>query len=257
MADNQEVMDAIAEQTVAAVQGNVEPLMAGFTADDLAKARAQEKAKLYPQMEKMQEELNKAKALAEELAAKDIKREEERAAKKAEREAKEKAKQKDKEEKELSFKELLSKKEQEFQSQLESERLERERAFALLDTERKFQDLMNYRAQRIEEERDSIVPQLIDLVNGSSQEDIEQSIETLKAKSAGIMQDVQQATMNAKQSMAGTRITAPASGPLDNDSEHNPLTIDPSKGISMDDYIKNRHKYLGAAANNRGQGLFV
>ena len=226
--------------------------MAGFTADDLAKARAQEKAKLYPQIEKMQKELDIAKALAEELAAKDIKREEERAAKKAEREAK----QKDKEENELSFKELLSKKEQEFESRIESERLERERAFALLDTERKFQDLMNYRAQRIEEERDSIVPQLIDLVNGSSQEDIEQSIETLKAKSAGIMQDVQQATMNAKQSMAGTRITAPASGPLDNDSEHNPLTIDPSKGISMDDYIKNRHKYLGAAANNRGQGLF-
>ena len=252
MADNQEVMDAIAEQTVAAVQGNVEPLMAGFTADDLAKARAQEKAKLYPQIEKMQKELDIAKALAEELAAKDIKREEERAAKKAEREAK----QKDKEENELSFKELLSKKEQEFESRIEAERLERERAFALLDTERKFQDLMNYRAQRIEEERDSIVPQLIDLVNGSSQEDIEQSIETLKAKSAGIMQDVQQATMNAKQSMAGTRITAPASGPLDNDSEHNPLTIDPSKGISMDDYIKNRHKYLGAAANNRGQGLF-
>ena len=252
MADNQEVMDAIAEQTVAAVQGNVEPLMAGFTADDLAKARAQEKAKLYPQIEKMQKELDIAKALAEELAAKDIKREEERAAKKAEREAK----QKDKEENELSFKELLSKKEQEFESRIESERLERERAFALLDTERKFQDLMNYRAQRIEEERDSIVPQLIDLVSGSSQEDIEQSIETLKAKSAGIMQDVQQATMNAKQSMAGTRITAPASGPLDNDSEHNPLTIDPSKGISMDDYIKNRHKYLGAAANNRGQGLF-
>ena len=252
MADNQEVMDAIAEQTVAAVQGNVEPLMTGFTADDLAKARAQEKAKLYPQMEKMQEELANLKKKAEEEALSRADKEAKRAAKEAERVAK----QKEKEEKELSFKELLAKKEQEFQSQLESERLERERAFALLDTERKFQDLMNYRAQRIEEERDSIVPQLIDLVNGSSQEDIEQSIETLKAKSAGIMQDVQQATMNAKQSMAGTRITAPASGPLDNDSEHNPLTIDPSKGISMDDYIKNRHKYLGAAANNRGQGLF-
>jgi hypothetical protein len=252
MADNQEVMDAIAEQTVSAVQGNLEAPVPGFTADDLAKARAQEKAKLYPQMEKMQEELAKAKALAEELAAKEAERETKRQAKLAERTEEKKKK----EEKELSFKELLSKKEQEFQSQLEAERLERERAFALLDTERKFQDLMNYRAQRIEEERDNIVPQLIDLVSGSSQEDIEQSIETLKAKSAGIMQDVQQATMNAKQSMAGTRITAPASGPLDNDSEHNPLTIDPSKGISMDDYIKNRHKYLGAAANNRGQGLF-
>jgi hypothetical protein len=252
MADNQEVLDAIAEQTVAAVQGEVEPLMAGFTADDLAKARAQEKAKLYPQIEKMQEELAKAKALAEELAAKEVNREAERTAKKLERDAK----KKQDEESELSFKELLSKKEQEFESRIEAERRERERAFALLDTERKFQDLMNYRAQRIEEERDSIVPQLIDLVNGSSQDEIENSIETLKAKSAGIMQDVQQATANAKQSMAGTRITAPASGPLDNDSEHNPLTIDPSKGISMDDYIKNRQKYLGAAANNRGQGLF-
>ena len=252
MADNQEVMDAIAETTIAAVQGNTEATMPGFTADDLAKARAQEKAKLYPQMEKMQEELSKAKALAESLAAKDAEREAKRQEKLAERDAK----KKDKEEKELSFKELLSKKEQEFQAQLEAERLERERAFALLDTERKFQDLMSYRAQRTEEERDSIVPQLIDLVNGSSEEEIEQSIETLKAKSAGIMQDVQQATANAKQSMAGTRITAPASGPLDNDSEHNPLQIDPTKGISMDEYIKNRHKYLGAAANNRGQGLF-
>jgi hypothetical protein len=252
MADNQEVLDAIAEQTVAAVQGEVEPLMTGFTADDLAKARAQEKAKLYPQIEKMQEELAKAKALAEDLASKEEQREAERNAKAAERAAK----KKQEEESELSFKELLSKKEQEFESRIEAERLERERAFALLDTERKFQELMNYRAQRIEEERDSIVPQLIDLVNGSSQDEIENSIETLKAKSAGIMQDVQQATANAKQSMAGTRITAPASGPLDNDSEHNPLTIDPSKGISMDDYIKNRQKYLGAAANNRGQGLF-
>lgn len=256
MADNQEVLDAIAEQTLAAVQNPVEANVPGFTAEDLAKARAQEKAKLYPQMEKMQEELAKAKALAEELAAKDAHRQAEREAKKAEREAEKAQKAKQKEEKELSFKELLSKKEQEFQAQLEAERLERERAFALLDTERKFQDLMSYRAQRIEEERDSIVPQLIDLVNGSSQDEIEQSIELLKAKSAGIMQDVQQVTMNAKQSMAGTRITAPASGPLDNDSEHNPLTIDPNKGISMDDYIKNRHKYLGAAASNRGQGLF-
>ena len=251
MADQTEVLDAAGEITPVSSEPS-EVTMASYSADDLAKAREQEKAKLYPQMEKMKEELANLKKKAEEEALSRADKEAKRAAKEAERSAK----QKEKEESELSFKELLAKKEQEFQSQLESERLERERAFALLDTERKFQDLMNYRAQRIEEERDSIVPQLIDLVSGSSQEDIEQSIETLKAKSAGIMQDVQQATMNAKQSMAGTRITAPASGPLDNDSEHNPLTIDPSKGISMDDYIKNRHKYLGAAANNRGQGLF-
>jgi DNA repair exonuclease SbcCD ATPase subunit len=237
---------------VAEVSEMSEPTMAGFTAEDLAKARAQEKQKLYPQMEKMQEELAKAKALAEELAAKETQREAERAAKRAERDAK----KKQEEEQELSFKELLSKKEQEFASQLEAERLEREKAFALLERERQFQDLMNYRGQRIEEERDTIVPQLIDLVNGNTQEEIEQSIATLKDKSAAIMQDVQQATANAKQSMVGARVTAPASGPLDNDSEQKSYTPDSIRDMSLADYAKQRAKLLGTAASNRGQGLF-
>jgi hypothetical protein len=227
-------------------------LMQSFTADDLAKARAQEKQKLYPQMEKMQEELAKAKALAEDLASKEEQREAERNAKNAERAAK----KKQEEEQELTFKELLSKKEQEFQSQLDAERLEREKAFALLDRERQFQDLMSYRAQRIEQERDTIVPQLIDLVSGNTQDEIEQSIATLKDKSAGIMQDVQQATANAKQQMVGARVTAPASGPLDNNSEQQSYTPDSIRDMSLADYAKQRAKLLGTAASNRGQGLF-
>ena len=226
----------------------VTPVQA-FTAEDVAKARSQEKAKLYPQMEKMAQELEALKkAQAEEAARKAEKaklREEEKA-----------AKQKQKDEEELSAKELLAKKEQEFQAALQAERLERENAIALLDKERKFQDLMNYRAQRIEQERDTIVPQLIDLVSGSSEEEIEQSIETLKAKSAGIMQDVQQTVLSARQQMPGARITAPASGPLDNDSEQNISTPDSIRDMSMADYAKQRAKLLGGAASNRGQGLF-
>ena len=226
--------------------------MQSFTADDLAKARAQEKQKLYPQMEKMSQELEALKKAQEEEAARQADKEAKRAAKEAERIEK----QKEKEEKELSFKELLSKKEQEFQSQLEAERLEREKAFALLDRERQFQDLMSYRAQRIEQERDTIVPQLIDLVSGNSQDEIEQSIATLKEKSAGIMQDVQQATANAKQSMVGARVTAPASGPLDNNSEQQSYSPESIRDMSLADYAKQRAKLLGTAASNRGQGLF-
>jgi len=223
-----------------------------FTAEDIAKARAQEKQKLYPQMEKMQEELAKAKALAEDLASKEEQREAERITKNAERAAK----KKQEEEQELTFKELLSKKEQEFQSQLDAERLEREKAFALLDRERQFQDLMSYRAQRIEQERDTIVPQLIDLVSGNTQDEIEQSIATLKDKSAGIMQDVQQATANAKQQMVGARVTAPASGPLDNNSEQQSYSPESIRDMSLAEYSKQRAKLLGTAASNRGQGLF-
>jgi DNA repair exonuclease SbcCD ATPase subunit len=246
MEENQVIDAATPEVVVPEVS---EPVAQSFTADDLAKARAQEKAKLYPQMEKMAAELESLKkAQAEEAARK---------AEKAKlREQEKEAKQKQKDEDELSAKELLAKKEQEWQSQLEAERLERENAFALLEKERKFQDLMNYRSMRIEQERDSIVPQLIDLVNGASEEEIEQSIETLKAKSAGIMQDVQQTVLSARQQMPGARVTAPASGPLDNDSEHTISTPDSIRDMSMADYAKQRAKLLGNAASNRGQGLF-
>lgn len=246
MEENQ-VIDAPIQEVVAPEVS--EPVAQSFTADDLARARAQEKAKLYPQMEKMAQELEALKKAQAEEAARKAERTKLREQEKV-------AKQKQKDEEELSAKELLAKKEQEFQALLEQERLERENAIALLDKERKFQDLMNYRAQRIEQERDNIVPQLIDLVNGGSEEEIEQSIETLKAKSAGIMQDVQQTVLSARQQMPGARITAPASGPLDNDSEQTISTPDSIRDMSMADYAKQRAKLLGSAANNRGQGLF-
>ena len=87
-----------------------------YTADDIAKAREQEKAKLYPQMEKMKEELAAAKARAEDASAKEAERETLRVALEKDAEAKRKQEEEDN----LSFKELLAKKEQEFSSQLEN-----------------------------------------------------------------------------------------------------------------------------------------
>ena len=220
-----------------------------YSADDIAKAREQEKAKLYPQMEKMREELSALKkAREEELARKETK--------KAEKEAEKLAKAKELEEKNLQFKDLLKKKEQEWKSQLETERLERERAIALLEQERKFQELQNFRQRRIEQERDAIVPELIDLVDGNTADEVEQSIAMLKEKSARILASAQQAMQSARQQMAGARITAPAAGPLDNDSEQKSYTPDSIRDMSLADYAKQRAKLLGNAASNRGQGLF-
>jgi len=224
----------------------------GYTADDIAKAREQEKAKLYPQLEKMKEELASLKREREEAAA----REAERQTRIAEEESRAAQLKKEQEENELSFKDLLKKKEQEFQSQLENERLERERAIALLDQERKFQELMNYRQSRLEQERENIIPELIDLIEGDTQDAIEQSISTLKEKSARILDSAQQAMQSARAQMAGPRITAPASGPLDTNSDTQSLTPDSIREMSLADYAKQRAKLLGNAANNRGQGLF-
>jgi hypothetical protein len=200
----------------------------------------------------MKEELSSLKKAREEQATKEAEREQ----RVAEELVRKEAQKKEEEESELSFKDLLKKKEQEFQSQLEAERLERERAFALLEQERKFQEVMNYRQQRVEQERDNIVPELIDLIDGNSADEVEQSIAMLKEKSVRILSSAQQAMQSARQQMAGTRITNPAAGPLDNDSEQKSYSPDSIREMSLADYAKQRAKLLGTAASNRGQGLF-
>jgi hypothetical protein len=248
--------NAVDETTSTEVQSSVEAQMSGdmptYSSDDIAKAREQEKAKLYPQLEKMKEELANLKRERDETAA----REAERQARYADEEARAAQLKKEQEESELSFKDLLKKKEQEFNSQLENERLERERAIALLEQERKFQELMNFRQSRLEQERENIIPELIDLIEGSTQDEIEQSVATLKEKSARILDSAQQAMQSARAQMAGPRVTAPASGPLDNDSSQQSFTPDSIRDMSLADYAKQRAKLLGNAASNRGQGLF-
>ena len=254
MENTVETADLLSPEILAAIPAQENPSEVGsvYSAEDIAKAREQEKAKLYPQMEKMKEELSSLKKAREEQAAKEAEREQ----RNAEELLRKEAQKKEEEESELSFKDLLKKKEQEFQAQLEAERLERERAFALLEQERKFQEVMNYRQQRVEQERENIVPELIDLIDGNSADEVEQSIAMLKEKSARILSSAQQAMQSARQQMAGTRITNPAAGPLDNDSEQKSYSPDSIREMSLADYAKQRAKLLGTAASNRGQGLF-
>jgi len=221
------------------------PNTLGFSQDDIVRAREQEKAKLYPQLEKLKDELANLKKERDDRAA-----EEDRSRQQSVLEEQKKL------EDEMDVRSLLEKKEKEFQSQLDAERLERERAFALLDQERNFQELNNYRQQRLEQERDNIIPELIDLIEGNNSDEIEQSIANLKDKSVRILDSAAQAMTSARREMAGARITAPASGPLDNDSEQRSYSPEAIRDMSLADYAKQRAKLLGEAAGNRGRGLF-
>lgn len=253
MAENAEVELSIASETPLPTETfQSEVATSTFTAEDLAKARAQEKAKLYPQVEKLQEEISTLRKKEEEREAKEA----ERKAARAQREAEAAAEKKKQEEAELGFKELLTKKEEEFKSQLEAERLEREKAFALLEREREFQELQAYRQQRLEESRNDIIPELIDLISGNNKDEIEASIAGLKERSAKIFDSVAQASQQTRKEMVGSRVTMPASGPLDNDTEQRLYSPNDINNMSMADYAKNRAKLLGSQGTNRGQGLF-
>ncbi len=248
-----EVADAI--ETVPAPEAISEDTMlpnTGDVAEAIQKARAQEKAKLYPQMEKLQEELSLLRSKEQEREAKEAERKAQRAAREAEI-----AKQKKlEEEQQLELRDLLSKKEREWQAQLEQERQEREKAFALLEREREFQELSSYRQARLEQERDTIIPELIDLISGNTKDEIESSIAGLKERSAKIFENVAAASQQTRKEMVGSRVTMPSSGPLDNDSAQLSLTPDAIAKMSQAEYAKHRSKLLGSAGNNRGQGLF-
>ena len=216
-----------------------------YTEEDLSKVRSQEKDKLYPQIDKLKNELEELKKQREaELATKTAEKEAEDAAKRAAAEA------------DMDVRDLLKQKEAELMEQLERERQERERAFALLEREKSFAELQAFRQQRLEEERENIIPELLDLVSGESPDEVNASLESLRERSARILESAQQAMQSARKEMTGSRVTAPPTGPLDINSEQRNFTADEIAAMPMNEYAKYRQRLLSAKAQGRSQGLF-
>ena len=164
-------------------------------------------------------------------------------------------KEKKRQEEEMSLKELLNSKENEWKEQLERERQERERAFALLEREKNFAEIQNYRQTRIEQVRDNIIPELVDLIQGSTIEEIDASIAGLQERSSRILDSAQQAMQAARKDMTGTRVTAPQAGPLDINSGNRQFTAEEIAAMPMNEYVKYRQQLLSPTAQGRSQGL--
>lgn len=216
-----------------------------YTEDDLVKVRSQEKEKLYPQIESLKEELLALKKEKDEEAARkaaDAQAEAERI--RAEALA------------ELDSKTYADVKLKELQEQLERERQERERAFALLEHEKQFAELQSFKQGLIEQERDNIIPELVDLISGNTPEELTASVENLKARSERILESAQTAMQTARKEMIGTRATLPPAGPLETNSEQRPLTAEEIRSMSMNDYAKYRSRILSDAAQGKSRGLF-
>jgi len=220
-----------------------------YTEEDLAKVRAQEKNKLYPELESLKNEVLELKKEREEKAARKAAEEAEKLSKKAEKE-------KAKIEEDLDAKDLIKIKEQEWKEQLERERNERERAIALLEQERAYADLQSYRQQRLEQERESIIPELLDLVSGNNREELDSSLESLKERSAKILESAQSAMTAARRDMTGTRATLPPAGPLETNSEQRNFSAEEIAAMPMNEYAKYRNRLMSDSARGVTKGLF-
>lgn len=214
-----------------------------FTAKDLEQARRQEKDKLYPTIEELQARIRTWETQEAERQA-EVERQRQEAAEAARKAAEE----------ELSVRELLEQRTKEWQAQLAAEKAAREQSDALLAQERAYQDLMQYRSERVEAVRDQIIPTLLDLVSGNTADEIEASIADLTTRSNAILADAAQASQQARQNMAGSRVTSPAAGPLDTYTGQQTAQLDVAS-MTMDEYAKHRHQLLGGNST-RGRGLF-
>lgn len=217
-----------------------------FTNEDIERIRKEEKDKLYPRISKMEEELQQLRTEREERLRQEQEEQEARAA------AEEAARQA-----ELSATERVAEVEQRFQSELDRMRQEREAERALLEREQELASLQQYAAERLAEVGDDILPELRDLVQGTTREEIDASVTTLVARSSAIVQGAQEAMQGFRAAQPGTSVTAPPVGPVEqNESGYQTYSADDLRNMSMADYIKNRDKLLGAARDQRNRGLF-
>jgi hypothetical protein len=222
-----------------------------FSEDEVQKIRQQEKGKMYKRLEDAD---HRVKSMEEQLNV--LSSEREKAIKEAEERArKESDILRQREIEELSAKELLAKREDEFNSrinQVEQEwgqkfsELEKQRQAqdALLEKERSLQQLESYRQRRLQVEQETIIPELRDLISGNTEEEIDNSIAVLRERSNAIIESIQRTSPPARPK--GASLTAPPSGPLDNQSEYQTLSAEDIRNMPMDQYVKMRDRLMNA-----------
>lgn len=232
------------QQVSQPIQYNQAPQQQGqryFTEEEVAEIRRAEKDKLYPRIEEITSQLKELQ--------------ESRAAEQAERDrlAQEAAEAlKAKEEGELEVRDLLARKETEWMQQLSTLEQRYDADRAVFERERQFNELMDYRRQRIEQESEWILPELRDLVSGDNPAAIDASIEVMKARTEQIFANMQQ--VQPPPQPRGAAPTSPPVGPMEQLPVYESLTPEDIKGMDMETYKRYRGQLLQATNPNRGRG---
>ncbi len=171
------------------------------------------------------------------------------------------------EEAELSSKDLISRRDQEFQAQLAQVRAEQAQAIeamraeqaqreALFAKEREFAELQLYITNQAAAHSNDIAPELIDLIDGNTKEEVDASVARLVEKTSAIVAGMRQAQQAARAAMPGVSPGGGTAGIVPGlDTGDTVLGPDDIKGMSMKDFAALRQK-VGLAGRGQGQGVF-
>lgn len=229
-----------------------------FTAAQLEAARKQEKDKLYSQIQALQASQQEAATALQALQAAKQAETDAAAALQAEKDAQAQAKR----EEEMSAKTLLEQKLNEANQTWEAkfQQMEQERAQerALLDKERAYQGLVDYRNTAIANAGDSIAPQFHDFISGETQEQIDAGIARAQAATESIASQFQEAQKQQLSQMRGVSTAGYAPvGPMDANPGNQQLSPDDIANMSMAEFAKLRQQTgIGRAESRTNRGLF-
>lgn len=215
----------------------------------IEKARAQEKDKLYPTISQADE---RARTMQEELdGLKKFRKQQEKA--EAERQQAIADAQRAKEEAEMSARELVERRNAEFEAKLAQIEADNAARIALMEQEVRFNQIQAYAQRRAVEESGNIVPELIDFISGNTPEEIDASIELLKAKSQAIAESARNARSAQLRQQPGVAPVAGVNGvtPLDQPGDRQ-YSADDIRGMSMQDYAALRNKINMPSGSGRG-----
>jgi hypothetical protein len=216
-----------------------------FTQEDVERIRQEERARVLAEQtraDQLENELAQFRKEAEERQAAEAKTQREAA-----------RTQKKKEEEEMELRDLIQKKDQEWEERLQSERAEREKAFAMLEQERRHAALTTYMAQRMAEVGDNIAPELRDLVAGNNEQEIDASVQLLIQKSELIRNNSVSAIRNLNAGRPTVGVTAPPVGPMESSQSTRTYTADELRALTPEEYASERDNLLRAASLSRRQ----
>lgn len=239
-----------------------------FTQADLdaerERVRNEEKNKLYGTIEELKQQTatlledNKTRQAAEEEAqrrAQEVAAAATRAAEEQELTALQLVQKRQKE-----WEDQLALTQQSWETQLQEERQSRLEAQAILDKEREFNGLREYIQSQVQSNQETIAPELVDLIQGNTREEVDASVARLVDKTNQILANLGQVSQQQQNPQAvpvapGVR---PTGGPanLDPMSQYQQLTPQQIAGMSMAEYAKNRSQLIGAAGSQQNKGLY-
>lgn len=210
-----------------------------FTEEEVAKIRREEKDKLYGEIESTKERLERLEA--ERQAERDAVAQQQAEAEEAARLAREE---------EMSAKELIAAREAEWNARFERIEQERETERAIAERERQFLEVENYAASQRAANAEYILPELLDMVTGSTKEEVDRSVATLTQRTESILSNMSAAQQQQRmEGQRGPSVTAPPVGPSDNQSDYKSFTAQDIKNMPIAEYAKHRQGLLQSAGH--------